>query len=175
MSEPREFESVPLKRAARSAMYDSENMLTKSQSSWTAISLATQSRAQIGAHTVKSGSTRQSMTALSVGEAEFFNAAMKGGQVGLSLRCVYMDLGFQMKVGIQSDSSRANSLTDRSGVGPRTKHIDARFFWVPERGQDGYLSIMKVLTAMNCAFVGTQPVSASVVQQHFKISGWVFY
>ena len=34
-----------------------------------------------GNHTVKSGSTLQSLTALSVGEAEFYSA-VKGGQVG---------------------------------------------------------------------------------------------
>ena len=38
---------------------------------------------QIGNHTVKSGSTLQSLTALSVGEAEF-HAVVKGGQVGLA-------------------------------------------------------------------------------------------
>ena len=57
--------------------------------------------AQIGNHTVKSGSTLQSLTALSVGEAEFY-AVVKGRQVGLSLR-------FPMKIEIQSDSSTANS------------------------------------------------------------------
>ena len=36
--------------------------------------------AQIGNHTVKSGSTLRSLTALSVGEAEFY-AVVKGGQV----------------------------------------------------------------------------------------------
>ena len=41
MSEPREFDFVPLKRAAR---YLVEYMLTRSQSSWTATLLATQSR-----------------------------------------------------------------------------------------------------------------------------------
>ena len=66
--------------------------------------------------------TLQSLTALSVGEAEFY--AVKGGQVGLSLRSMYQDLGIPMKIEIQSDSSMANSLTDRLGAGQRTKHID---------------------------------------------------
>ena len=56
-----------------------------------------------------------------------------------------------MKIGIQSDSSTANSLTDRLGAGQRTKHIDTRYFWIQERVQDGDLSIKKVLTAKNCA------------------------
>ena len=70
--------------------------------------------AQIGNHTVKSGSTLQRFTALSVGEAEFY-AVVKGGQVGLSLRSMYQDLGIPMKIEIQSDSSTANSLTGRLG------------------------------------------------------------
>ena len=48
------------------------------------------------------------MTALSVGEAEFY-AVVKGGQVGLSLRSLYMDLGIPMKVEMQSDSSSSYS------------------------------------------------------------------
>ena len=67
--------------------------------------------AQIGNHTVKSGSTLQSLTALSDGEAEFY-AVVKGGQVGRSLRSIYMDLGIPMTVEIPGDSSTANSLTD---------------------------------------------------------------
>ena len=63
-------------------------MLTRSQSSWKATLLATQSRrksttglvAQIGNHTVKSGSMLQSFTAFGVGEAEVY-AAVKGSQV----------------------------------------------------------------------------------------------
>ena len=78
-----------------------------------------------------SGSTPQSLTALSVGEAEFY-AVMKGGQVGLSLRSMYQDLGIPVKIEIQSDSSTANSLTDRLGAGQRTKHIDTWFFWIQE-------------------------------------------
>ena len=50
--------------------------------------------------TVKSESTLQSLTALSVGEAAFY-AVVKGCQVGLYLRSMYMDLGIRMKVEIQ--------------------------------------------------------------------------
>ena len=84
---------------------------------------------------------------------------VKGGQVGLSLRSLYQDLGIPMKIEIQSDSSTANSLTDRLEAGQRTKHNDTRYFWIQERVQDGDLSIKKVL----------KQVSASVLQQHCKI------
>ena len=53
---------------------------------------------------------------------------MKVGQVGLSLRYLYQDLGIPMKFEVQSDSSTANSLTDRLGAGQRRKHIDTCTF-----------------------------------------------
>ena len=54
--------------------------------------------AQTGHCSVTSESIRQSLTALSAGEVEF-HAVVKGGQVGLSLRCSYMDLGIPVKIG----------------------------------------------------------------------------
>ena len=128
--------------------------------------------AQVGNHTLKSGSTLQIFTALSVGEPEFY-AAVNGSQVGLFLRPTYMDLRIPMKVEIQSDRSTANSLTDRLGAGPRTKHIDTRSFWVQERVQDRDLTIKRVPTAKICADVGTKPVCAPVLQQHCKCAGLV--
>ena len=77
----------------------------------------------VGGSDWKSGSTLQSLTALSDGEAEFY-AVVKGGQVGLSLMSTCMCLGIPIEVEIHSDCSKANSLTDRLGARPRTKHID---------------------------------------------------
>ena len=100
---------------------------------------------------------------------------LKGGQVGLSLRSIYQDLGISMKIEIQSDSSTATSLTDRLGAGQRTKHTDPRYFWIQERVPHGDLSIQRVCTAKSCKHVGTKPVSASVLQQHCKFAGLVVY
>ena len=94
---------------------------------------------------------------------------------GLLLRSVHTNLGIQMKDEIQSDISMAHSLTDRLGAGPRTKHIDTRYYRVQEPIKDGHLSIKKVPTAKNGASVGTKPVSASVPQQHCKFAGLVLY
>ena len=155
MSEPRKFDIVPLKRAARHLVGKPKAALRyRRQKHVNKITVFVDSDfagdpvsrkcttglvAQIGNHTVKSGSTLQSLTALSVGEVEFY-AVVNGGQVGLSLRSMYQDLGIPMKFEIQSDSSTANSLTDRLGAGQRTEHIDTRYFWIQERVQDGDLS-----------------------------------
>ena len=67
---------------------------------------------QIGNHTVKSGSTLQSLTALSAREVGFY-AVVKGRQVRLSMGSISQDLGIPMMIEKQSDSSTAISLTDR--------------------------------------------------------------
>ena len=175
MSEPREFDFVPLKRAARYLVgmpkaalrfrrqkhVDKITVFVDSDFAGGPVSrkCTTGLVAQMGNHTVKSGSTLQSLTALSVGEAEFY-MVVKGGQVGLSLRSTYQDLGIPMKIEIQSGSSTANSSTDRLEAGQRTKHIATRYFWIQEGVRDGHLSAKKVLTAKNCADIGTKPVSA---------------
>ena len=101
MREPREFNFVPLKRAAeylvakpkaalrfqRQKHGDRITVFVDSDFAGDPVSrtCTTGLVAQMGNHTVKSGSTLQSFTALSVGEAEFY-AVVQGGQVGLSLR-----------------------------------------------------------------------------------------
>ena len=148
MSELGEFDIVPVKRAVRHLVEKPEAALrfrrqehadkitvfVDSDFAGDPVSRKTSTGlvAQIGNHTVKSGSTLQSLTALRVGVAELC-AVVKGGQVGLILRSIYQDLGIPMKVEIQSDSSTANCLTDRLGAGQRTKHIDTRYFWIQER------------------------------------------
>ena len=108
MSEPREFDFVPLERAARYLVGKPEAALRyRRQKHVDKITVFVDSDfvgdpvsrnsttgllAQIGNHTVKSGPTLQSLTALSVGEAEFY-AVVNGGQHGLSLRSMYQDLG----------------------------------------------------------------------------------
>ena len=107
-SEPREFDFIPLKRASRYLVGKPKAALRfRRQEHVDKITVFVDSDfagdpvprksttgqvAQIGKYTVKSGSTLQMLTALSVGEAEFY-AVVKGGQVGLSLRSTYLDLG----------------------------------------------------------------------------------
>jgi ribonuclease HI len=126
-----------------------------------------------GTHMLKCSSTLQSLTALSVGEAEFY-AVVKGGAVGLSLKAIYEDLGKRVDVEIDSDSTTAGSLADRLGVGQRTKHIQTRFLWVQERVQDRDLRVKKVHTSKNVADVATKPVSGQALNRHCEVAHLVF-
>ena len=130
MSEPREFDFIPLKCAARYLVGGPKAALrVRRQKHVDKIAVfvdgdfagdpvsrksTTGLVAQIGNPTVESGSTFQSLTALSVGESGSY-AVVKGGQVGLSLRSMYQDLGISMKIKIQSESSTANSFDGSIG------------------------------------------------------------
>ena len=94
MREPRELDCIPLKRAARYLLGKPKAALIyRRQKHVDKITVFVVSDfagdpvtrknttgfvAQIGNHTVKAGSKLQSLTALSVGEAEFY-AVVKGG------------------------------------------------------------------------------------------------
>ena len=159
MRKPREFDFVPLKRAARYLVgmpkaalrfrrqehADKITVFVDSDFAGDPVSRKSTTGlvAQIGNNTVKSGSTLQSWRAVSAGEAEFYTV-VKGGQVGLALRSKKTGSVIPMKIEIQSDSSTANSLADRLGAGQRTKHIDTWYFWTQERVQDRELSIKKL-------------------------------
>ena len=54
--------------------------------------------AQVGGHTLKAGSTLQTLTALGVGEGAELQAVVKESQVGLSLRSIYTDSGIPVTV-----------------------------------------------------------------------------
>ncbi|CAK0883649.1 unnamed protein product [Prorocentrum cordatum] len=112
--------------------------------------------AMVGSHLIKGSSTLQSLTSLSVGEAEFY-AVVKGGAVALMLKAIYEDFGDHMEALVLSDSTTAGSLADRLGVRQRTKHIQARFLWVQERVQDRDLKVQKVHTSRNLADLATKP------------------
>ena len=103
---------------------EDRNMLTRSQSSWTATLLAIPSRGRVRrVWWLRLVTTLWILDprfgALSVGEVEFY-AVVKGGQVGLALRSIYQDLGIPMKIKIQSDKFDVEFF-DRS-IGSRTAH-----------------------------------------------------
>ncbi|CAK0855964.1 unnamed protein product [Prorocentrum cordatum] len=156
MAGPTEFDWQPLKRVARylagrprasiryrmQAPVDKIEVYVDSDFAGDPISRKSTTGlvAMVGSHPIKGSSTLQSLTSLSVGEAEFY-AVVKGAAVALMLRSIYEDFGDNMEARVLSDSTTAGSLADRLGVGQRTKHIQTRFLWVQERVQDKDLKV----------------------------------
>ena len=76
---------------------------------------------------LKSGSTIQSVTALSVGDVECY-AVVKG--------TLYADVGIDVECQVESDRSQPRSLAERIGPGLGTQHLHTKFLWIRERVQD---------------------------------------
>ena len=102
---------------------------------------------------------------------------VRGGRVGLSVRSIYIDLGVPMLVEIRSDSSTSNSLTDRLGTGPSTKHIDTRYFWIQAREFEMEISLSKGYLQRKIVQMMLERCQSlqSLPQQHCKFAGLVFY
>ena len=84
----------------------------------------------VGGCCVRSWSSTQATVATSSGEAELY-ALVKAAAEGLGFQSVARDLGVGFRVALWVDSSAAQSISSRSGIG-RTKHVDVKFLWVQE-------------------------------------------
>ena len=104
MSEQRAFDLIQLKRAAR-FLVGTPKVAKRFRRQDHADKITVFVASDIAGdpvwrkNTTESGFTLQGLTNLSVGEVEFY-AVLKGGQVGLSLRSIYIDMRTPMKVEI---------------------------------------------------------------------------
>ena len=134
MIEPREFDFVPLKRAARYLVGKSKAALRfRRQKHVDKISLRGLrlcGRPSLEEeHDGIGGSDRETHCEIWINASEldsierWRSGVLRGGEKRSSWTIPEI-----MKIEIQSDNSTANSLTDRLGPGQRTKHIDTRYF-----------------------------------------------
>ena len=98
---------------------------------------------------MKHWSRSQRNRALSVGEAEHY-ALVSGSAEGLGLRSLMEDLGWDVGVKVWTDSSTAQSVASRRGLG-KLRHVELRFLWVQEMVKRGRLVLGKVWGPMNVA------------------------
>ena len=109
-------------------------------------------------------------------ERRSFTQRWKECQVGLALRSMSPGSGNSSE-GWNTKWRLYVEFCDGS-IGSRTAnetHGHAVLLWMQERVRDGDFSSKKVLTAKNCADVGTKPLSASALQQLCKLAGMVSY
>ena len=78
----------------------------------------------IGSHCVKSWSVTQPMVALSVGEAEYYGV-VKAATEGMGVQSMLKDMGYEVKLTVVTDSSTANGISNRHGLG-KIRHMDVR-------------------------------------------------
>ena len=124
-----------------------------------------------GNHCIKTYSLTQETIALSSGEPEFYGI-VKAAAMGLGRRGLMEDLGVEVEVQVNTDSSAAKSITSRKGAG-RVRHIEVRELWVQDRVSKGELKIVKVRGEDNVADGLTKHVDKPKMEQYLKACGLV--
>ncbi len=96
----------------------------------------------LGDRCVKTYSSTQDIVASSPGEAEFYGI-VKGGSRGLGVIEILRDVGLEMSLQINIDTSAARSGWFWSGAG-KVRHLGVRELWIQERASRGDLANRKV-------------------------------
>jgi hypothetical protein len=106
---------------------------------------------------LKAWSSTQATIATSSGEAEL-NALVKAAYEGLGLQSIARDVGISVQMHVFVDSSAAQSIASRSGLG-RTKHVEVKYLWVQEAVSRCRFAVGRVPGDLNPADVLTKPHS----------------
>ncbi len=69
-----------------------------------------------GSHCLKTHSQTQETIALSSGESEFYGIA-KAATMGIGIKSFFKDLGLEVEIQVNTDSSAARSISSRRGAG----------------------------------------------------------
>ena len=74
-------------------------------------------------------------------------------------QCVNFMLDEEPRTVIRSDNQAARQLAHRQGPSAKTRHVDARLFWVQEKVKDRVLSFNAVSGVVNPSDIGTNVLS----------------
>ncbi len=84
--------------------------------------------------------------------------------MGFSLQSILSELGIEITIEILMDSTSAEVLGNRMGVG-RTKPMQSRWLWVQARVEQEHLVLRHVSTHLNWADVLTKAVSRAILDR----------
>ena len=99
---------------------------------------------------------------LSSGEAELAGVA-KGASEGLGLQSIGLDLGLEMSLRVHTDSTAAQGICNRSGIG-KVRHLAVSQLWVQERLRDKSFALYKVRGEFNPADLMTKHLDQSKIR-----------
>ena len=125
---------------------------------------------KFGEHCIKSWSSTQSVIALSSGEAEYYSLVKTASQ-SIGIRNMLLDVGINVGIHINTDSSTAKNISLRKGVG-KVRHIETNQLWLQDKVKSKDISIKKVGTLDNPAYLLTKHLSREVIDKHLKNLGF---
>ena len=118
---------------------------------------------------MKHWSSTQGTIATSSGEAEYY-ALVKGAAEGLAIQALGKDLGIEMTLKLWVDSTAADSIVSRIGLG-RVRHMEVKYLWAQEAHQNGRFKVGKVAGERNPADVLTKPKSTLDMNNKLAVVG----
>ena len=125
----------------------------------------------LGDHLLLHWSRTQSVVALSSGEAEMY-AALKGAAEGLFMKHILEEVGEEVVLSLQGDSSACQGMLDREGAGP-VKHLATKCLWLQERLAKKEAVFKKVPRDSNPSDALTHHWDGSSLK-HFRMMGLSF-
>jgi len=125
---------------------------------------------RFGNHTIKTTSNLQSSVGLNVSECEFY-ALVHGAAHGLGMQAFLRDIGIDIPLVVESDSTSAKSFASRKGLG-KQRHVQTRYLWIQDRVAAKSFEIRKVCTHWNVSDVLTKTVTRSLLDKHLEMMGF---
>lgn len=149
-----------------------ENIVTDSDSDWAGDPDTRKSTTgfyeSFGSHCLDHGSSRQATIALSSGEAEY-GAIVKTAAGALETQSILKEVGINVGVVVNTDSSAARGICHRRGVG-KVRHLSVKQLWVQERVKNKELVVNKIGTAENRGDIGTKPLEGKALEQLLDVT-----
>ena len=107
-----------------------------------------------GGHLVDSWVASHQVRALSSGEAELYGI-VDGSARGIFTKHMYEEMGRNINIDVETDSTAAIGMCSRTGVG-KTRHIQVRWLWIHDAIRDKVVRLRKVSGTENVADMGTK-------------------
>ena len=123
----------------------------------------------LGSHQLKHWSTTQGVIALSSAEAELYGI-VKAAVQGMGLVSVARDLGEELTMELYTDSSAAQGVCNRKGLG-KVRHLDTNLLWVQDKVKNGELTIVKVFGEKNPADLLTKHLDHTKMMEFVGATG----
>ena len=123
----------------------------------------------LGQHMLKATSNLQSVLGLNVSEAEYY-ALTHGAAHGLGMQSYFADLGLELGIVLESDSSSARAFASRRGLG-KQRHVQVRYLWLQQTVAMHRVVIRKIGTKHNASDILTKSSEASVISRHLQQMG----
>ena len=116
-----------------------------------------------GDHLLDTSCARQSVVALSSGEAEYY-ALTRGSSAGLLVKRVLQEVQRGTAQTCLTDSTACKGIARRRGVG-KVKHLSLKELWLQDAVEKGELTVKKEKTSENWADLGTKILDAPRVAE----------